>query len=102
MCGKVIVALDESELPPLHDLFERGTLNGVPGIEMVGPERIKELAKESGVPMVENRPLARALLKNAKVGTMIPYELYMAVAEVLAFVLRTRGKLGASHLNVRA
>jgi flagellar biosynthetic protein FlhB len=65
-------------------------------------ERIKELAKESGVPMVENRPLARALLKTAKVGTMIPYELYMAVAEVLAFVLRTRGKLGASNLNVRA
>jgi flagellar biosynthetic protein FlhB len=65
-------------------------------------ERIKELAKESGVPMVENRPLARALLKTAKVGTMIPYDLYMAVAEVLAFVLRTRGKLGPSNLNVRA
>jgi len=65
-------------------------------------ERIKEIARESGVPMVENRPLARALLKTAKVGTMIPYELYMAVAEVLAFVLRTRGKLGASNLNVRA
>jgi flagellar biosynthetic protein FlhB len=64
-------------------------------------ERIKEIAAESGVPMVENRPLARALLKNAKVGTMIPYELYMAVAEVLAFVLRTRGKLGASRLSVR-
>jgi flagellar biosynthesis protein FlhB len=65
-------------------------------------ERIKEIARESGVPMVENRPLARALLKTAKVGTMIPYELYMAVAEVLAFVLRTRGRLGASNLNVRA
>ena len=65
-------------------------------------ERIKEIAAESGVPMVENRPLARALLKSAKVGTMIPYELYMAVAEVLAFVLRTRGKLGASRLSVRA
>jgi flagellar biosynthesis protein FlhB len=65
-------------------------------------ERIKEIAKDSGVPMVENRPLARALLKTAKVGTMIPFELYMAVAEVLAFVLRTRGKLGGSTLNVRA
>lgn len=65
-------------------------------------ERIKEIAKDSGVPMVENRPLARALLKTARVGTMIPYELYMAVAEVLAFVLRTRGRLGASNLNVRA
>jgi flagellar biosynthetic protein FlhB len=65
-------------------------------------ERIKEIAREAGVPMVENRPLARALLKTAKVGTVIPYELYMAVAEVLAFVIRTRGKLGASNLNVRA
>jgi flagellar biosynthetic protein FlhB len=64
--------------------------------------RIKEIAAEAGVPMVENRPVARALLKTAKVGTMIPYELYMAVAEVLAFVIRTRGKLGASNLNVRA
>ncbi len=65
-------------------------------------ERIKEIAAEAGVPMVENRPLARALLKTAKVGTLIPYELYMAVAEVLAFVLRTRGRLGSPQVNVRA
>jgi flagellar biosynthetic protein FlhB len=58
-------------------------------------ERIKEIARESGVPMVENRPLARALLKTAKVGTLIPYELYMAVAEVLAFVLRARRARGS-------
>jgi len=32
---------------------------------------------------------------------MIPYELYMAVAEVLAFVLRTRGRLGGSQVNAR-
>jgi flagellar biosynthetic protein FlhB len=57
-------------------------------------ERIKAIAKEAGVPMIENRPLARALLKTAKVGTLIPYELYMAVAEILAFVLRTRGTRG--------
>ena len=65
-------------------------------------ERIKAIAYEAGVPMVENKPLARALLKTAKVGTLIPYELYMAVAEVLAFVLRTRGRLGASQVSVRA
>jgi flagellar biosynthetic protein FlhB len=58
-------------------------------------ERIKEIARESGVPMVENKPLARALLKTAKVGTLIPVELYMAVAEVLAFVLRTRRTRGS-------
>jgi flagellar biosynthetic protein FlhB len=58
-------------------------------------ERIKAIAAESGVPIVQNKPLARALLKTAKVGTLIPYELYMAVAEVLAFVLRTRGTRGS-------
>jgi len=58
-------------------------------------ERIKAIALEAGVPIVQNKPLARALLKTAKVGTLIPYELYMAVAEVLAFVLRTRGTRGS-------
>ncbi len=54
-------------------------------------ERIKALAAESGVPMVENRPLARALLASSRVGVPIPTELYIAVAEVLAFVIRERG-----------
>lgn len=58
-------------------------------------ERIKALAKEHGVPMVENRPLARALLSNARVGMSIPSELYMAVAEVLAFVFQQRAQRGS-------
>ncbi len=53
-------------------------------------ERIKELAVAAGVPLVENRPLARALLATARVGLAIPAELYVAVAEVLAFVIRQR------------
>lgn len=53
-------------------------------------ERIKAIAAQSGVPMVENRPLARALLGSARVGVPIPAELYIAVAEVLAFVIRQR------------
>jgi flagellar biosynthetic protein FlhB len=53
-------------------------------------ERIKALAKEHGVPTVENKPLARALLASSRVGVPIPAELYIAVAEVLAFVLRQR------------
>ena len=57
-------------------------------------ERIKALAREHGVPCVENRPIARALLASARVGTIIPAELYMAVAEVLAFVIRSRGTRG--------
>ena len=42
-CGKVIVATDPSELGRLDDLHERGKANSVPGLEMVGPERLREL-----------------------------------------------------------
>jgi flagellar biosynthetic protein FlhB len=58
-------------------------------------ERIKAIAYEHQVPVVENVPLARALVGSVKVGTMIPAELYLAVAEVLAFVMRQRQKPGA-------
>lgn len=53
-------------------------------------ERIKALAAASGVPLVENRPLAHALLATARVGQQIPAALYAAVAEVLAYVYRRR------------
>jgi len=42
-CGKLVVALDESELPRLAALHERAAANGVPGLEEVGPERVREL-----------------------------------------------------------
>ena len=42
-CGKLIVAIDESELPRLQNLWDRATANGVPGLRMVGPEEIKEI-----------------------------------------------------------
>jgi L-2-hydroxyglutarate oxidase LhgO len=42
-CGKLIVAVDESELPRLQSLYERATANNVPGIRMVGPEEIREI-----------------------------------------------------------
>ena len=42
-CGKVIVATDSSELGRLQDLHERGRANGVEGLEMIGPERIREI-----------------------------------------------------------
>ncbi|MEX2584035.1 MAG: flagellar biosynthesis protein FlhB [Gemmatimonadota bacterium] len=59
-------------------------------------ERIKAIAAESGVPMVENKPLARALIASSRVGAAIPAELYIAVAEVLAFIIRQRtGRAGS-------
>jgi (S)-2-hydroxyglutarate dehydrogenase len=42
-CGKVIVAVTESELPRLDNLLQRGLANGVQGLEMIGPERLREL-----------------------------------------------------------
>jgi L-2-hydroxyglutarate oxidase LhgO len=42
-CGKVIVALNEEELPRLDELHRRGTANGVQGLEMIGPERLREI-----------------------------------------------------------
>ena len=62
-------------------------------------ERIKAIAKESGVPMIENKPIARALVAKAKVGQMIPSELYLAVAEILAFVIRRRILRGGPGLR---
>lgn len=42
-CGKVVVATAEDELPRLEELFRRGTANGVIGLEMIGPERLREI-----------------------------------------------------------
>ena len=42
-CGKTIVATSENELGRLQDLYERGQANGVPGLEMIGPERLQEI-----------------------------------------------------------
>ncbi len=53
-------------------------------------ERIKAIAKAHGVPCVENRPVARALLATSKVGQPIAPAMYAAVAEILAWVYRQR------------
>jgi len=56
-------------------------------------EKIKEIAEKFGVPVVENKPLARALFEIAEIGMMIPEKLYRAVAEVLAHVYKLKGKI---------
>lgn len=53
-------------------------------------EKIKKIAKEHRVAIVENKPLAQTLFKTAEIGEAIPAELYQAVAEVLAFVYNLR------------
>ena len=54
--------------------------------------RIKEIAKDNKVEIVENKPLARALYNTVEVGNQIPPELYQAVADVLAFVYNLKNK----------
>jgi flagellar biosynthesis protein FlhB len=48
--------------------------------------RIREVAERHRIPIVENKPLARALFKAAEIGEYVPVDLYRAVAEVLAYV----------------
>ena len=54
--------------------------------------RIREPAREHGVTVVPDPPLARALHASVEVGQMIPEELYQAVAQLLAFVYRVDGE----------
>jgi flagellar biosynthetic protein FlhB len=51
--------------------------------------RLKALAAEHGVPVIENKPVARMLFGVGRVGETIPPQLYQAVAEILAVVYRT-------------
>lgn len=55
-------------------------------------EKIKDLARQHNIPIVENKPLARTIFKTLKIGAQIPRELYTAVAEVLSYVYRLRKK----------
>lgn len=63
------------------------------GADLVA-EKIKSLAQEHKIPIVENKPLARTIFKTIKVGQIIPRELYVAVAEVLSYVFKLKRKLG--------
>jgi flagellar biosynthetic protein FlhB len=55
-------------------------------------QRIREVAREHNVPLVENPPLARSLYRAAEVDQEVPPDLYLAVAEVLAFVYRLKSQ----------
>jgi flagellar biosynthetic protein FlhB len=54
-------------------------------------ERIVGLARASSIPVIQNIPLARALYKNVDIDQEIPPELYVAMAETLAYVYKLRG-----------
>lgn len=63
--------------------------------------RIREIATQNQVPIIENKPLARMMFKYGKVGGEIPAQLYAAVAEILAYVYRVnRYRYYAEQNNV--
>jgi flagellar biosynthetic protein FlhB len=51
-------------------------------------QRIRELARENGVPIIENPPVARALYAAVEVDDEVPPEHYKAVAEIIGYVMR--------------
>ena len=71
-------------------------LNGAPIVMVKGQrlraKKIKELAREYGIPIVENKPVARALFATAEEDGFIPEDLYRAVAEILAYVFKLKNK----------
>ena len=70
--------------------------NGAPIVMVKGQrlraQRIKELARHYGIPIVENKPVARALFATAEEDSFIPEALYRAVAEILAYVFKLKNK----------
>ncbi len=77
-CGKLIVATSEEEVPRLQALYERGTANGIQGLEIVGPERIREI-----------EPHARAVRALYSPNTGITD--YKLVAEAMAQKVKEMG-----------
>ena len=55
--------------------------------------KIKEVAKENNIEIVENKPLARMLYYNVEVGDEVPPELYQMTAEILAYVYKLKGRI---------
>ncbi|SOB93097.1 flagellar biosynthetic protein FlhB [Ureibacillus xyleni] len=56
-------------------------------------QKIKLIAKENNIVMVENRPLARAMYDQVEIGQQVPEEFFKAVAEILAYVYRIKRKI---------
>lgn len=77
--------------------YDRNKEDTVPVVVAKGmdhlAQRIKKIARESDVHIIENKPLARSLYDTVDIGKEIPPELYKAVAEVLAFVYKLKNEV---------
>jgi L-2-hydroxyglutarate oxidase len=89
ICGKVIVAMNHSEMSGLEELRQRGSANGVPAIEMIGTERLREL-----------EPHCRGIAGLHVPGTGIVD--YPAVARKFAEIILSKGGQVLTDCEVRA
>jgi L-2-hydroxyglutarate oxidase LhgO len=81
-CGKVIVAVNEAELPRLEALYERGRANGVPGLEMIDAARLREIEPHAGALRAIYSPNT-AIVDFAQVGRTIAARLLRRGVEIL-------------------
>ena len=91
VCGKVVVATAPDEIPRLEELHRRGLANGTPGLEMIGPERLREI-----------EPHAAGIKALAVASTGIID--YVGVANRYAAIVRERGgevRIGTRVLGLR-
>ena len=95
-----LVAFPGSAIP-LHIFEERYKLM-VGEAEAAGSEFGIVLARDNGIMLVENKPLAQALYKSVEVGDSIPSKLYQAVAEILAVVFRAQAEVRRSDAERRS
>ena len=68
------------------------------GAELVA-KRIREVAAEHGVPIVEDKPLARTLFQTVEIGEEIPEKMFQAVAQLLAYIYRLKGDTAGLRMN---
>ncbi len=82
--------------------YEAGKMNApkvvAKGADLIA-QRIKEIARENRVPIVEDKPLAQMLYKSVEIGDEVPEKLFQAVAQLLAYVFRLRDAR-RSHVSV--
>jgi flagellar biosynthetic protein FlhB len=73
--------------------YEPGTMDApkvvAKGADLIA-QKIKDIAKEHGIPIVEDKPLARALYKSVEIGQAIPEKLFQAVAQLLAYIYKMK------------
>ncbi len=92
--GKADVVITNPEHFAVALKYEKGKMEA-PKVVAKGQDniaqKIKEIARENDVPIVEDPPLARSLYKSCEIGDYIPENLYMAIAKILAKIYKKKG-----------